>query len=116
MLIKCIVIDDQIEAIEILTSHINNKSELTLIKTFINPIEALSFSEKNKIDLVFIDVQMPHLNGLDFIIPKSKLPMKTKLRFKSSDIKIEIISSSSRLSPIKGAKLFEMYQNAILQD
>ncbi len=66
-MISCIIIDDQIEAVEIIESHVKNKSELTLVKTFTNPLEALSFVEKNNIDLVFIDVQMPHLNGLDFI-------------------------------------------------
>ena len=66
-MISCIIIDDQIEAIEIIESHVKNKKELTLLKTFSNPLEALSFVEKNKVELVFIDVQMPHLNGLDFI-------------------------------------------------
>ena len=66
-MISCIIVDDQIEAIEIIESHVKHKVELTLVKAFTNPLEALSFVEKNKIDLVFIDVQMPHLNGLDFI-------------------------------------------------
>lgn len=66
-MIRCIVIDDQIEAIEIIVSHIKNKPELTVVSTFTNPVEALPFLENNKIDLVFIDIQMPHLNGLDFI-------------------------------------------------
>lgn len=66
-MINCIVIDDQIEAIDIIVSHIKNKPELTVVNTFTNPLQALAFLEENKIDLVFIDVQMPHLNGLDFI-------------------------------------------------
>lgn len=56
------------------------------------------------------------LNGHNFIIPKDKLPITTKLIFKSREIKIEIISSPSRLSPIKSDKLLEMYRNAILND
>ncbi len=66
-MITCIIIDDQIEAIEIIERHIKNKPELTLIKTFLNPIEALRYLGEAKIDIVFIDVQMPHINGLDFI-------------------------------------------------
>jgi DNA-binding LytR/AlgR family response regulator len=66
-MINCIIIDDQKEAIEILTSHVKNKAELNLLGAFTNPLEALIFIENNKVDLVFIDVQMPHLNGLDFI-------------------------------------------------
>lgn len=66
-MINCIIIDDQQGSIDVIVSHIKNKSELLLIETFINPLEAMAFLEKNKIDLVFIDMQMPHLNGLDFI-------------------------------------------------
>jgi len=56
------------------------------------------------------------LNGINFEIPKGKLPINTTLQFENNEIKIEIISSPSRLSPIKGDKLFEMYRNAILND
>jgi len=56
------------------------------------------------------------LNGHNFIIPREKLPIKTMLIFKSCKIRIEIVSSPSRLSPIKGDKLFEMYRNAILNE
>lgn len=66
-MINCIIIDDQAEAIEIIESHIKHKPELTLIKTFVNPMEALIYLEETKIDIVFIDVQMPLINGLDFI-------------------------------------------------
>lgn len=56
------------------------------------------------------------INGHTFNIPKENLPIITKLLFKNLEIKIEIISSPSRLSPIKGNKLFEMYRTAILND
>lgn len=66
-MITCIVIDDQEEAIEVLTDHIQKKQELYLEGKFTNPLEAISFLENKKVDIVFIDVQMPHLNGLEFI-------------------------------------------------
>ena len=56
------------------------------------------------------------LNKFRLDIPKSKLPIKAMLLFSKREIKIEIISSTSRLSPIKGDKLFQMYLNAILND
>lgn len=66
-MVRCIVIDDQKEAIELLTDHINSRKELVLLGTFTNPLKALTFLETNTADLIFIDVQMPHLNGLEFI-------------------------------------------------
>lgn len=56
------------------------------------------------------------INGHTFNIPKGKLPITTKLLFNNLEIKIDIISSPSRLSPIKGDKLFEMYRTVILND
>ena len=66
-MISCIIIDDQQEAIDIIRDHVSNKPELSLVKTFLNPLEALRFLEVTAIDVVFADVQMPHLNGLDLI-------------------------------------------------
>ena len=56
------------------------------------------------------------INGHTINIPKSKLPITTKLLFNNLEIKIDIISSPSRLSPIKGDKLLEMYRTVILND
>lgn len=56
------------------------------------------------------------LNGIGFEIPKGKLPARTKLIFKGRSVQIDIISSPSRLSPIKGDRLFEMYRDAILNE
>ena len=66
-MVKCIVIDDQKDAIELQTHHIENSTELELIESFTNPLKALTFLESNSVDLIFIDVQMPNLNGIEFI-------------------------------------------------
>lgn len=66
-MVKCIVIDDQKDAIELLTHHIENRNDLELVESFTNPLKALTFLEKNTVDLIFVDVQMPHLNGIEFI-------------------------------------------------
>jgi two-component system LytT family response regulator len=66
-MISCIVIDDRQGSIDVIVSHLKKKPELLLLETFTDPLEAMQFLQKSKADLVFIDMQMPHLNGLDFI-------------------------------------------------
>jgi two-component system, LytTR family, response regulator len=67
MKINCLIIDDEQAAIDILSSYINSIPSLTLVATSINPLEALDIVHSQKIDLVFIDIQMPELSGLSFI-------------------------------------------------
>jgi two-component system LytT family response regulator len=66
-MITCIVIDDQKNAIEALTDHIKNYRKLHLLQSFTNPLQALTYLEDNRTNLIFMDVQMPHMNGLEFI-------------------------------------------------
>jgi two-component system, LytTR family, response regulator len=65
--VRCIVIDDQEEAIHVLKTHITNIDSLELLNTFKSPIEALRFTEFNQVDLIFIDIQMPIMSGMEFI-------------------------------------------------
>ncbi|TAF46723.1 MAG: DNA-binding response regulator [Sphingobacteriales bacterium] len=66
-MIRCLVIDDEPLAIDILKDYIAKVPSLTLVKTFENPIQALDMVNEGNIDLVFLDVQMPQLSGLQFL-------------------------------------------------
>ncbi len=66
-MIRCLVIDDEPLAIDIIADYISKVSFLSLIKTFNNPIEALTMVQDGQIDLVFLDVQMPELTGIQFL-------------------------------------------------
>ncbi len=67
--LKSLVIDDNVAAIDVLTNYIQLCNETLLVKSFVDPISAISFlSESNcQIDLLFLDVDMPGLNGMDFL-------------------------------------------------
>ena len=65
--IKCLVIDDELPAREILKNHISGVEALELCGTCSNAVEAISFLKDNRVDLLFLDIQMPHLLGTDFI-------------------------------------------------
>jgi DNA-binding LytR/AlgR family response regulator len=65
--IKCLVIDDELPAREILKKHINGVEALEFSGTCSNAVEAISFLKDNKVDLLFLDIQMPHLLGTNFL-------------------------------------------------
>jgi DNA-binding LytR/AlgR family response regulator len=65
--IRCLVIDDELPAREILKKYIDGVESLELSGICSNAIEALSFMQSNTIDLLFLDIQMPHLLGTKFI-------------------------------------------------
>ncbi len=66
-MIKCIIIDDQKDAVELLVDHASKRKELNVVATFNDPLLALSYLEENVVELVFIDIKMPNLTGLEFI-------------------------------------------------
>lgn len=66
-MINCLIIDDEQHAIDVLTHYINQVPFLQLEAASTNPIEGLQLLNSRKIDLIFLDIQMPELSGLDFI-------------------------------------------------
>jgi two-component system LytT family response regulator len=65
--LRCLVIDDKPLAIDILADYVTKTPFLDLIASTTNPIEGLSIIREQKIDLVFLDIQMPELTGLQFM-------------------------------------------------
>jgi len=66
-MIRCLVVDDEPLALHILEDYISKVPFLQLIKATTNPIEALTMVQDGNIDLVFLDVQMPELTGIQFL-------------------------------------------------
>lgn len=67
MNIKCIVVDDEPLAISVLEGYINQTPFLELEGKFTNSVKAFHFLSNNSIDLLFVDIQMPDLSGLELI-------------------------------------------------
>jgi len=65
--IKCLVIDDELPARNVLQKHITDVEALELAGTCTNAVEALSFLQSNTVDLLFLDIQMPYILGTNFI-------------------------------------------------
>lgn len=61
------IVDDEPLSIKLLENHISKISFLELANTFSNPMEALMSLKTNPVDLIFLDIQMPQLNGIQFM-------------------------------------------------
>lgn len=64
---KCVIIEDEIPAQSILKNFIEKIPSLELVQTFKAAIEANSFLNSETVDLVFLDINLPDMSGLDFI-------------------------------------------------
>ncbi|BDD06673.1 LytR/AlgR family response regulator transcription factor [Aureibacter tunicatorum] len=63
---KCIIIDDETLARQLIESHLENIEEIKLVASCRSAIEARKVLAENEIDLIFLDIEMPVLNGVDF--------------------------------------------------
>ena len=65
--IKCIVVDDEPLAVSLLGSYVEKIPFFELVFSTENPIEALEYIRKNEADLIFLDIQMSELTGINFM-------------------------------------------------
>jgi two-component SAPR family response regulator len=66
-MITCIIVDDEYDAIDILEHYVQQTPMLQLIKSTTNPLEALQIIASQRVDLIFLDIQMPQLSGMDVV-------------------------------------------------
>lgn len=66
-MIKCIIVDDEPLAVDVLESHIAAFPQLQLVRRCRNALEAFDALHAEQTDLVFLDIQMPAISGIDFI-------------------------------------------------
>lgn len=67
MKLKCVVIDDEPLAIDAIVRHIERTPFLTLEQKFTHPIKSFEYLSENIIDIIFIDIQMPDISGIDLV-------------------------------------------------
>lgn len=75
MKIKCVIIDDEALAINVMEDHLKNFEHVDVVATYTNPLKAFGLLEKEKIDVIFIDINMPQLSGFEFIENLSYKPL-----------------------------------------
>ena len=72
---KAIAIDDEPLALEVVRSHASKVPYLELTAVFTDAFKALDYMQKEKVDLIFLDIKMPDISGLDFFNSLSKKPL-----------------------------------------
>ncbi len=66
-MISCIAIDDEPLALKQIAAYVNKTPYLGLLEVFENPLQAMTFLQENEVELMFVDINMPDLNGMDFV-------------------------------------------------
>ena len=72
---KAIAIDDESPALEIIKSHASKIPFLDLLATFNDAFEALEYLHREKVDLIFLDIKMPDISGIELFKSLSRRPM-----------------------------------------
>jgi len=83
-MIRCIAIDDEPLALELIREYMSRFDDVTLLHCFDDGILALGFLEKEEVDLVIVDINMPDINGLQLVEqlpdPKPQIVFTTAYR------------------------------------
>ncbi|RZL62064.1 MAG: response regulator transcription factor, partial [Pedobacter sp.] len=66
-MIDCIIVDDEEHAIEVIQHYLKAVPSINVTANFTSPVDAIGYLSTNKIDLVFLDIHMPDISGIDFI-------------------------------------------------
>ena len=74
MELKCVAIDDEPLALEIIKDYVSKVPFLKMLATFENALDSIDFFKKNKVDLLFLDIEMEKLTGIQFLKVLSERP------------------------------------------
>jgi len=75
MRLTCVALDDEPLALQIIAQYCGSIDFINLQKVFTNPDEAKIYIEQNQVDVLFLDIQMPDINGIQFYKSLSKKPV-----------------------------------------
>lgn len=73
--LKVMIVDDEPLAINVLKNYVEQVSELELAQTFSNAVDASTYLQSNEVDIIFLDINMPVLDGFDFLDTIEHQPM-----------------------------------------
>ena len=108
-MINAIAIDDEPFALDVLRTHAEKIPFLSLDATFVSTTEALAFLQKNQVDLVFLDIRMPDLTGIEFaaLLPKTVHVVFTTAYAEYAVKGFDLAATDYLLKPISLSRLLQ---------
>ncbi|MHA7941501.1 LytR/AlgR family response regulator transcription factor [Formosa sp. 3Alg 14/1] len=111
--ISCLIVDDEVIAREVIASHLSKISNITVVASCSNAIEAFNQISNHTIDLVFLDINMPEISGISFaksINPSIKIIFTTAYRDYAVE-GFELQAVDYLLKPISFERLLKAVNN-----
>ncbi len=71
---RCIIIDDEPLAIDVIENYVNQVGGIEIVAKCTNPLDAITILNKNQVDLVFLDIEMPNLTGIELVKTLDNIP------------------------------------------
>ncbi|QMU64961.1 MAG: response regulator [Flavobacteriaceae bacterium] len=71
---KCVIIDDEPLAVDVIDTYVNQIEGMEIVAKCNNPLDAITILNKHQVDLVFLDIEMPNLTGLDLVKTVENIP------------------------------------------
>lgn len=107
---KCVIIDDDKVSRLVIEKYIQKTDFLSLEASFENPLEAIKyFRESNEIDLIFLDIEMPEMNGVELIENSENLPqviiVSAKEKYALQAIEYDV--TAYLLKPVNYSKFYK---------
>ena len=76
--LTCVIVDDEPLAVKLLESYVGKTDGLELVASFTDSVEAISMIKSHPVDLLFLDIQMPDMNGMELA---HMIPAETRVVF-----------------------------------
>lgn len=114
-MINAIAIDDEPLALKVINSHCEKTDFINLQKTFTHPTEALKYLRKYPVDLLFVDIQMPAMNGITLVkaIQQNTMIIFTTAFSEYAVVSYELNAIDYLLKPINFKRFTQAVNKAI---
>jgi len=114
---KAIIIDDEPKAIQLLKSYLLHFNTIELVQTFRNGLKAFEYLSTEKVDLVFLDINMPHISGINLsrMLPKTTHIIFTTAYSEYAVESYEVHAVDYLLKPISLERFTQSISKVILQ-